>query len=109
MRSGLTILIVMQTFNHFSEIAATTERNIIGDLPLTTAATANTVKSDDKVAALLEATSRDAVQFKGLAVICPDYIPTGVFEMSGDVLRLKQVTLVPPDRAGLTAGNPKDV
>jgi len=99
----------MQTFNHFSEIAATTEQSIIGDLPLTTAATANSVKSEDKVAALLETTARDAVQFKGLAVMCPDYTPIAKFEMSDDVLRLKQVTLVPPDRMELTGSRLKDV
>ena len=94
----------MQTFNHFSEIAAATEQNIVGVLPYTTGSTTNAVEPGNKVAELLETTVRDAVQFKGLAVICPEYTPVATFEMAGDVLRLKQVTLVDASQLGCRIG-----
>jgi hypothetical protein len=95
----------MQTFNNFSEIAATPSQNSVR----ATSSAVNTASGNqDGISELLSTTVKDIVQFKGLALMCPNYTPVAKFEMSDDVLRLKQVTLVDPNRSEPTGNRPKD-
>jgi hypothetical protein len=94
----------MQTFNSFSQMAtANTAQNYNSASPsVVTNNAANYVEPQDRdtISELLESTVKDVVQLKGLTTLCPKFSPIAKFEMDGDILRLKQVTLVNPDHAG---------
>ena len=96
----------MQTFNHFSEIAVAPSQNSVR---ATSSAVNVAPGNQEAISELLSTTVKDIVQFKGLALMCPNYAPIAKFEMSDDVLRLKQVTLVDPNRSDATGNRPIDV